>query len=409
MTDPRTLSIKDFTYSLPEDRIAKYPLVEREASKLLIYKEEKIDEDIYRNIADHIPSSSLLVFNDTKVVEARLLFQKSTGGVIEIFCLEPHEQYPDITTAMLQHEKVSWHSLIGGASKWKHRQVLEKKINYNSKDLVLNARYIEKEVDSFIVELSWNDLSLSFAEVLHLFGATPLPPYIKREAEISDAERYQTVYAHYEGSVAAPTAGLHFTEAVFNRLKEKKIQKDFITLHVGAGTFKPVKTELMKDHEMHAEYFTVSKITIQNLIDHLDKNIIAVGTTSLRTLESLYWLGMKKSMDNRPQTIEITQWEVYDHKEKMISAKEALENLINWMTLKDLDNLTAKTQIIIAPGYQFKIVNGLITNFHQPQSTLLLLVAAFIGKNWKDAYNYALENNYRFLSYGDGSLLWRNY
>jgi len=409
MTDPRTLSIKDFTYSLPEDRIAKYPLVEREASKLLIYKEEKIDEDIYRNIADHIPSSSLLVFNDTKVVEARLLFQKSTGGVIEIFCLEPHEQYPDITTAMLQHEKVSWHSLIGGASKWKHGQVLEKKINYNSKDLVLNARYIEKPGDSFIVELSWNDLSLSFAEVLHLFGATPLPPYIKREAEISDAERYQTVYAHYEGSVAAPTAGLHFTEAVFNRLKEKKIQKDFITLHVGAGTFKPVKTELMKDHEMHAEYFTVSKITIQNLIDHLDKNIIAVGTTSLRTLESLYWLGMKKSMDNRPQTIEITQWEVYDHKEKMISAKEALENLINWMTLKDLDNLTAKTQIIIAPGYQFKIVNGLITNFHQPQSTLLLLVAAFIGKNWKDAYNYALENNYRFLSYGDGSLLWRNY
>ena len=408
MTDPRTLSIKDFTYSLPEERIAKYPLAERDASKLLIYKEEKIEEDIYRNIADHIPSSSLLVFNDTKVVEARLLFQKSTGGVIEIFCLEPHEQYPDITTAMLQHEKVSWHSLIGGASKWKHRQVLEKKINYNSKDLVLNARYIEKEVDSFIVELSWNDLSLSFAEVLHLFGATPLPPYIKREAEISDAERYQTVYAHYEGSVAAPTAGLHFTEAVFNRLKEKKIQKDFITLHVGAGTFKPVKTELMKDHEMHAEYFTVSKITIQNLIDHLDKNIIAVGTTSLRTLESLYWLGMKKSMDNRPQTIEITQWEVYDHKEKMISAKEALENLINWMTLKDLDNLTAKTQIIIAPGYQFKIVNGLITNFHQPQSTLLLLVAAFIGKNWKDAYNYALENNYRFLSYGDGSLLWRN-
>ncbi len=408
MTDPRTLSIKDFTYSLPEERVAKYPLAERDASKLLIYKEEKIEEDIYRNIANHIPSNSLLVFNDTKVVEARLLFQKPTGGVIEIFCLEPHEQYPDITTAMLQHEKVLWHCLIGGASKWKHGQVLEKKITYNSKDFVLNARYIEKEVDSFIVELSWNDLSLSFAEVLHLFGATPLPPYIKREAEISDAERYQTVYAHYEGSVAAPTAGLHFTEAVFNRLKEKNIQKDFITLHVGAGTFKPVKTELMKDHEMHAEYFTVSKITIQNLIDHLDKNIIAVGTTSLRTLESLYWLGMKKSMDNRPQTIEITQWEVYDHKEKMISAKEALENLINWMTLKDLDNLTAKTQIIIAPGYQFKIVNGLITNFHQPQSTLLLLVAAFIGKNWKDAYNYALENNYRFLSYGDGSLLWRN-
>jgi S-adenosylmethionine:tRNA ribosyltransferase-isomerase len=259
MTDPRTLSIKDFTYSLPEERIAKYPLAERDASKLLIYKEGKIAEDIYRNIADHIPSRLLLVFNDTKVVEARLLFQKPTGGVIEIFCLEPHEQYSDITTAMLQHEKVLWHCLIGGASKWKHGQVLEKKINYNSKDLVLNARYIEKMGDSFIVELSWNDLSLSFAEVLHLFGAIPLPPYIKREAEISDAERYQTVYAHYEGSVAAPTAGLHFTETVFKKLKEKNIQRDFVTLHVGAGTFKPVKTEVMKDHEMHAEYFTVSR------------------------------------------------------------------------------------------------------------------------------------------------------
>jgi len=413
MTDPRILSIKDFTYYLPEERIAKYPLAERDASKLLIYKEEKIEVDTYRNIADHIPSNSLLVFNDTKVVEARLLFQKQTGGVIEIFCLEPHEQYSDITTAMLQHEKVLWHCLIGGASKWKRGQVLEKKINYNSKDLVLNARYIEKMGDSFTVELSWNDLSLSFAEVLHLFGAIPLPPYIKREVEISDAERYQTVYAHYEGSVAAPTAGLHFTEAVFKKLKEKNIQSDFVTLHVGAGTFKPVKTEVMKDHEMHAEYFTVSRSLIQNLIDHLDKNIIAVGTTSLRTLESLYWLGLKSSTVNNQQPMEITQWEVYDHKEKKIATEEALENLIQWMTAKDLDNLTVKTQIIIAPGYQFKLVNGLITNFHQPQSTLLLLVAAFIEKKpiaigWKEIYEYALENNFRFLSYGDGSLLWRN-
>jgi S-adenosylmethionine:tRNA ribosyltransferase-isomerase len=408
MTDPRTLSIKDFTYSLPEERIAKYPLAERDASKLLIYKNGNITEEIYRNIADHIPSDALLVFNDTKVVEARLLFQKPTGGVIEIFCLEPHEQYPDITTAMMQHEKVQWHCLIGGASKWKHGQILEKKINYKSKDLVLNARYIEKTGESFIVELSWNDQSLSFAEVLHLFGAIPLPPYIKREAEISDTERYQTVYAHYEGSVAAPTAGLHFIETIFKKLKEKNINKDFVTLHVGAGTFKPVKTEVMKDHEMHAEYFTVSKSTIQNLVDHLDKNIVAVGTTSLRTLESLYWLGVKKSTDDRPQMIEITQWEVYDDKEKHISPKDALKNLIKWMTAKDLNILTAKTQIIIAPCYQFKIVNGLITNFHQPQSTLLLLVAAFIGQTWKEVYNYALENNFRFLSYGDGSLLWRN-
>jgi S-adenosylmethionine:tRNA ribosyltransferase-isomerase len=406
MTDPRTLSIKNFTYPLPEERIAKYPLAERDASKLLIYKEGNISEDIYKNIADHIPSNSLLVFNDTKVVEARLLFQKQTGGVIEIFCLEPHQQYADITTAMLQQERVLWHCLIGGASKWKHGQILEKKAVYISKELVLHARYIEKLTDSFVVELSWNDRSLSFAEVLHLFGAIPLPPYIKREVEQSDSERYQTVYAQYEGSVAAPTAGLHFTEQVFNSLKEKNIQKDFVTLHVGAGTFKPVKSETMVQHEMHAEYFTVSKNLIQNLIDHLDKNIVAVGTTSLRTLESLYWLG--SSMVNGEWSNEITQWEVYDRNKKNIHPKEALISLLNQMDEKGRDNLTAKTQIIIAPGYQFKIANGLVTNFHQPQSTLLLLVAAFIGENWRKVYDYALQNSFRFLSYGDGSLLWRS-
>ena len=406
MTDPRTLRIKDFTYTLPEERIAKYPLAERDASKLLIYKDGNILEDTYKNIADHIPSNSLLVLNDTKVVEARLLFQKPTGGVIEIFCLEPHQQYPDITTAMLQHEKVLWHCLIGGASKWKHGQTLEKKIIHNSKELVLQAQYIEKLTDSFIVELFWNDRSLSFAEVLHLFGAIPLPPYIKREVEQSDSERYQTVYAHYEGSVAAPTAGLHFTERVFEKLKEKKIEKDFATLHVGAGTFKPVKSETMQEHEMHAEYFTVSKALIQNLINHLDKNIVAVGTTSLRTLESLYWLGL--SMVNGEWSNEITQWEVYDHNEKNISAKDALNNLIKQMDDKGMGNLTARTQIIIALGYQFKIVNGLVTNFHQPQSTLLLLVSAFIGEDWRKIYQYALKNNFRFLSYGDGSLLWRS-
>lgn len=408
MTDPGTLSIKDFTYLLPEERIARYPLAVRDASKLLIYKNGDIAESQYRNIADHIPSNSLLVFNDTKVVEARLLFQKSTGGVIEIFCLGPHEQYPDITTAMLQHKKVLWHCLIGGASKWKHGQILEKKITHNANELVLNARYVEKNGDSFVVELSWNDQSLRFAEVLHLFGVIPLPPYIKREAEQSDAERYQTVYAHYEGSVAAPTAGLHFTETIFGKLKEKNIDKDFVTLHVSAGTFKPVKTETMQEHEMHAEYFTVSRSLIQNLVDHLDQNIIAVGTTSLRTLESLYWLGAKQATDHGSWTTEITQWEVYDHIGKNISPKEALGNLINWMNEKSLDNLIAKTQIIIAPGYQFKIVNGLITNFHQPQSTLLLLVAAFIGNDWRRVYDHALKNNFRFLSYGDGSLLWRD-
>src|SRR5687768_14395371 len=372
MADPGTLSIKDFSYSLPEERIAKYPLAERDASKLLIYKEATITEDIYSNITDHIPAGSLLVFNDTKVVEARLLFQKPTGGVIEIFCLEPHNQYGDITTAMLQHKKVLWHCLIGGASKWKHGQILEKKISHNANDTTLKARYIEKPGDSFVVELSWNDPSLSFAEVLHLFGAIPLPPYIKREVEASDAERYQTVYGHNQGSVAAPTAGLHFTEAIFEKLKAKNIQTDFLTLHVGAGTFKPVKSELMKDHEMHAEYFTVSKTTIQHLIDHPGKKIIAVGTTSLRTLESLYWLGVKKSgVETRHalsvQESGVGQWEVYDYNTPAISAKEALKNLVQWMNEKDLDSITAKTQIIIAPGYQFNLVCGLITNFHQPQ------------------------------------------
>jgi S-adenosylmethionine:tRNA ribosyltransferase-isomerase len=407
MTDPRTLSIKDFTYLLPDERIAKYPLAERDASKLLIYKDSHVSEDSYRNIADHIPNDSLLVFNDTKVVEARLLFQKKTGGVIEIFCLEPHQQYPDITTAMQQHEKVLWHCLIGGASKWKRGQLLEKKINYDSNDLILNARYIEKAGDSFLIELSWNNPALSFAEVLHLFGAIPLPPYIKREAEASDADRYQTVYAHYEGSVAAPTAGLHFTNAVFKNLKQRNIDTDFLTLHVGAGTFKPVKSEIMQDHEMHAEYFTVSKSFIQNLLDHLGKDIIAVGTTSLRTLESLYWLGVKQSTVQNQQPREITQWEVYNYNKETISTREALQNLFNWMNERGLDQVSAKTQIIIAPGYQFKIVSGLITNFHQPQSTLLLLVAAFIGDNWRKVYDHALENNFRFLSYGDGSLLWR--
>ena len=411
MTDPRTLSIKDFTYSLPEERIAKYPLAERDASKLLIYKEGSISQDIYRKIADHIPSNALLVFNDTKVVEARLLFQKPTGGIIEIFCLEPHEQYPDITTAMLQYGKVLWHCLIGGASKWKHGQVLQKTIDHENRHLTLEATYISKEVDSFTIEISWNDSSLSFAEVLHIFGAMPLPPYIKRQVVQSDAERYQTVYAHHEGSVAAPTAGLHFTERVFKSFEEKNICKDFVTLHVGAGTFKPVKSETMQEHEMHAEHFRVSRSFIQNLIDHLDKKIIAVGTTSLRTLESLYWLGRRSSMLSRLQSGDqwsISQWEVYDQLETNIPAAEALNNLIKWMDEKELDHLTAKTQIIIAPGYQFKMVNGLITNFHQPQSTLLLLVAAFIGKDWRNVYDYALENDFRFLSYGDGSLLWRD-
>jgi S-adenosylmethionine:tRNA ribosyltransferase-isomerase len=408
--DPKKLSIKDFTYDLAEDRIAKYPLPERDASKLLIYGHGMINEDIYKNIAQHIPSNSLLVFNDTRVIEARILFQKQTGGVIEIFCLEPDEKYIDITTAMTIRHKALWQCMIGGASKWKHGQVLEKKIKTTSKEIILQAKYVEKKIDSFIIEFSWNDDS-SFAEILHWAGVIPLPPYIKREAKKSDEERYQTIYAHYEGSVAAPTAGLHFTDHVFKKLAGENIKTDFVTLHVGAGTFKPVKTEIIEEHEMHAEFINVSKKTIENILTHLPGNITVVGTTSLRTIESLYWIGVKlvvgnlQSSVNYEKKIRLDQWECYELEKLNVEPKQALEELLLFMAKKKLERIIAKTQILIAPSYKVKISNALITNFHQPQSTLLLLVAALIGNDWKKVYQYALENNFRFLSYGDGCLL----
>ena len=407
---PKYLSIKDFIYDLPEDRIAKYPLAERDASKLLIYKNGKITEDIYRNLDQHLPAGSLLVFNDTRVIEARLLFKKPTGGVIEIFCLEPHARYVDITTAMMQQGTVLWQCLIGGASKWKHGQVLEKHLRNNSTEITLRARYIEKQQDSFMIELSWEPGSLIFAEILHHAGVIPLPPYVKREPERSDAERYQTIFAHYEGSVAAPTAGLHFTENILENLKRKNIQTEFVTLHVGAGTFKPVKSKTMEGHEMHSEFISVSEETIENILKNLEHNIIPVGTTSLRTIESLYWLGLKVNMAGRAGTdLHLSQWEPYDlakNEPDRIEPREALQSLLAFMKKKEIKKLITRTQILIAPGYTPKIAKVLVTNFHQPQSTLLLLVAAFIGKDWKKVYDHALKNNFRFLSYGDGCLLW---
>jgi S-adenosylmethionine:tRNA ribosyltransferase-isomerase len=404
--NPEFLSIKDYTYDLPEERIAKYPLQERDSSKLLIYKNGEISEDSYKNLDQRLPSNSLLIFNDTKVIEARLFFQKQTGGVIEIFCLEPTEQYADVTIAMLEKNKVQWQCLIGGASKWKHGQVLEKKIKAGNKEILLQARYVEKKTDCFIIEFLWIDDSLSFGEVLHYAGVIPLPPYIKREAERSDSDRYQTIYAHYEGSVAAPTAGLHFTNAILEKLKTKKIRTDFVTLHVGAGTFRPVKSETMKEHEMHAEFINVSKETIENIFLNLNQNsIVPVGTTSLRTIESLYWLGVKLKVSN-DNDLMVHQWEPYEFEKYDLSSKEALQILLDFMNKKNLNRLITKTQILIAPSYKSKIANALITNFHQPQSTLLLLVAALIGDDWRKVYRYALNNNFRFLSYGDGCLLW---
>jgi S-adenosylmethionine:tRNA ribosyltransferase-isomerase len=402
---PKEISILDYTYDLPNDRIAKYPLKERDQSKLLTWKDGNIEEDIYRNLDQHLPEDSFLVFNQTKVVEARLLFQKPTGGVIEIFCLEPHEQYPDITTAMLQKQKVWWKCLIGGAGKWKHGMVLMKRAG----DVIIEASIIDRNMEAFIIELRWNDPGLSFAEILHKAGAIPLPPYLHRDAEESDTERYQTIYAKEEGSVAAPTAGLHFTKRLFDKLKQKHIRSSFVTLHVGAGTFKPVKAEKMEGHEMHAEFIDVELDFIEQLISNIDKPVVCVGTTSVRTIESLYWIGLKirnLKFEIRNEKVAVQQWDPYEM-EGNITAEESLQSLTSWMKENKMRRLITKTQIIIAPGYELKIASGLITNFHQPQSTLLLLVAAIAGKDWKNIYDHAMAHGFRFLSYGDGSLIWK--
>lgn len=404
---PRNLAIQDFTYELPEGRIAQHPLSRRDDSKLLTYRSGKLSEDTYRNISAHIPPQSLLIFNDTRVIAARLKFKKPSGGVIEIFCLSPHDQYADITSAMLQRGRVWWNCLIGGASKWKHGMVLEKQINTGDSVIVLKAAIAARAAETFVVELTWEPENLSLAEVLHLAGEIPLPPYMKREAESDDAERYQTTYAAHDGSVAAPTAGLHFTDDIFQSLSDKNIDRDFVTLHVGAGTFKPVKAGLMRDHTMHAEFIEVNRGTIEKLQKNTG-TVFCVGTTSLRTVESLYWMGVKINQwphINENELI-IGQWEVYDRLDQYaVSVQEALQSLLAWMDDRNLQKLITQTQIFIAPGYKSRIIGGLITNFHQPQSTLLLLVAALIGEDWKRVYKYAMENNFRFLSYGDGCLL----
>jgi len=400
---PQSLSINDFSYELSEEKIAKFPLQKRDESKLLVYQNGKIEQSIYACLADFLPEKTLLVFNNTKVVEARLLFRKSAGSMIEIFCLEPANTYADITTAMLQKEKVLWKCLVGSAKKWKE-DFLEKTIDTGKEKFLLRAEKIEKQQDYFLIEFSWNAREWSFAEVLHFAGQIPLPPYLHREAEEKDKETYQTVYAKHDGSVAAPTAGLHFTEELLNKLKAKKINQTFVTLHVGAGTFKPVKAATMQAHEMHAEFIDVSVALIDDILNHLSEKIVAVGTTSLRTIETLYWMGVKVLHSIFP--LEILQWEAYELPQN-VAAQDALRALKDYLIKNNQNRLLTKTQIIIAPPYQLRIASGLITNFHQPKSTLLLLVAAVIGDDWRMVYDYALQNNFRFLSYGDGSLLWK--
>jgi S-adenosylmethionine:tRNA ribosyltransferase-isomerase len=403
---PADLEIKDFSYTLPDDRIAKYPLAERDESKLLVYRNGNISEDRYRNIGNYLQPQTLLLFNNTRVIEARIFFEKSTGGVIEVFCLEPAYN-KETALAMCTKGKVHWNCMIGGAGKWKEK-VLEKKIQLQNQTIHLFAEMIERLPGCFVIEFSWHDSSFTFAEILHHAGVLPLPPYLHRNAEDADYERYQTVYAKEEGSVAAPTAGLHFTESLLRQLKEKGVHEEYVTLHVGAGTFKPVKAATLKDHEMHKEWMQVKRSTIEYILNYHPKDVIPVGTTSFRTLESLYWMGLKctKNPNAKIEELEVTQWDAYELDHKNCSTETALQALIGWMNDHEKDELLCHTQLLVTPGYSLKIADAIITNFHQPNSTLLLLVAAFIGNDWRKVYDYALSNDFRFLSFGDGSLLW---
>jgi S-adenosylmethionine:tRNA ribosyltransferase-isomerase len=397
--------IRDFDYNLPHEKIAEHPLEKRDESKLLIYRDENISEDKFTNLGTYLSTNSSLVLNNTRVIEARIMFQKRTGGIVEIFCLEPADNKAH-AIALTNQEKIRWNCLIGGASKWKHGDILKKELIIEGTNVILSAKYIDKKEDYFIIEFSWEP-SFHFAEILHAAGLIPLPPYIKRIPTKEDWERYQTVFAKNEGSVAAPTAALHFTDEVFKALSEKNISTNYITLHVGAGTFKPVKTETIAEHSMHAEQFEVSIETLKNLVK--SKEIVAVGTTSLRTLESLYWIGIKiiNGLIKDTNEIILEQWEPYKLENKNLSYQESLRAIIEFLLQKKSSNLFCQTSLIIVPGYKFYSAKALITNFHQPRSTLLLLVAAFIGKDWKKVYDYALKNDFRFLSYGDSSLLWR--
>src|SRR5574344_1035133 len=392
------IAIKDFDYDLPSERISKFPLEERDKAKLLVLNKEVIQEKTFFELPDLLDKDSLLIFNETKVVHARLFFQKTTGSIIEIFCLEPTSPN-EIQIAMAQKGEGYWLCFIGNNKKWKEDS-LSKTIIHNGKEITLSAKRESQKDNAWIVKFTWNK-EYPFAEVLSIMGVIPLPPYLNREATNEDNEDYQTIYAKQEGSVAAPTAGLHFTEKTFEDLKQKKIASNFITLHVGAGTFKPVSSELIIDHVMHAEKVAVSKQVIQNLIEHLDKKIICVGTTSVRTIESLYWHGVKL-IENKNEDIEIdiSQWEPYQ-KEENITPRQALQAIVDGMNRENVDLLCGQTQIIIAPTYKYRIVKAVVTNFHQPKSTLLLLVSALIGDKWKDCYKFALENNFRFLSFGD--------
>ena len=397
------IKIEDFDYPLSEDKIAKFPLKQRDEAKLLVYDGKNIKDEKFYSLPSLINSNSLLIFNDTKVVYARLFFQKETGSKIEIFCLEP-VQPEDFQVSFAKTDTVKWRCLIGNNKKWKSGIISRQEI-INGNIITLKANRLEAEKDTFIVEFSW-DKGLSFAEIMQSFGVIPLPPYLNREANKEDNSDYQTIYATFNGSVAAPTAGLHFTDITFQEIKNKGIETAFVTLHVGAGTFKPVTSTTIGLHQMHTEKITVQKQIIEKLLLHIGTTI-CVGTTSVRTIESLYWYGISL-LENKMQysEIDIKQWQPYQ-KHENISTKESLQAILEMMYHYKLNHVYGQTQLMIAPSYQYRIVNAMVTNFHQPKSTLLLLVSAMIGENWKNVYNHALENNYRFLSYGDACLFYK--
>jgi S-adenosylmethionine:tRNA ribosyltransferase-isomerase len=403
--NPKNLSILDFNYHLPEEKIALYPLEERSMSKLLVFNNCTIQHEQFKNLENYLPKNSCLVFNNTRVIHARLFFRKESGGLIEIFCLDPHfpSNYEESFSSKISCD---WVCLVGNAKKWKSG-ILERIISVNGIEITFKAELIKKLEDKFIINFSWENNTISFSEILDTAGVLPIPPYLNRESEESDEERYQTVYAKNIGSVAAPTAGLHFSETILNQLQIKGHQIIELTLHVGAGTFKPVSSETMEMHQMHKETVIFSLNQIKNILQNIKENnpIIAVGTTSCRSLESLFWHGLKVKLGLiKLNDFSVKQWDPYDL-EIQFSSIEILEYLVNELEQNQIKELSGTTELMIAPGYQFKFINGLITNFHQPQSTLLLLVAALVGPNWKNIYEAALKENYRFLSYGDSSLL----
>ncbi len=401
----REIDLNDYDYDLPESRIAQHPVNERDLSQLLIYNHDIISKDIFRNLSSYLPSDTLLVFNNTRVIRARIFFHKDSGAKIEVLCLEPLTP-PEYELSLSSEDSVEWKCIIGNLKKWKSG-FLKTPFIYNNKQYILKAEKIQAEKEAWRIRFSWDCKGISFGKILDLSGHIPLPPYINRDDEVNDLDRYQTIYSSMSGSVAAPTAGLHFTNKVLEGLKAKGIKSTEVTLHVGAGTFQPVKSQDIYDHEMHCEHFYVTANTLETLLKNEGK-IIAVGTTSVRTIESLYWLGVKliNSPSGSSSELTLEQWEVYNMKRDVLF-KDSLEALLNFMKDRTLSFIHASTSIMIVPGYNFMMINGIITNFHQPKSTLLLLISAWIGDDWKKTYKFALENNFRFLSYGDCSLFFR--